>query len=65
MGDTDTIRSKTEKTFWDDAYSCYVFVNLQAVGAGSLINLATILYLNSIRVSYPVPYPCFFLFLVN
>lgn len=27
--------------------------NQQAVGAGSLVNLATILYLNSIRVSHP------------
>lgn len=46
------IRKKTRKTCWDYAYSCYVFVNLQAVAAGSLINLATVLYLNSIRVSY-------------
>lgn len=28
--------------------------NQQAVAAGSLVNLATILYLNSIRVSHPL-----------
>lgn len=33
--------------------------NQQAVAAGSLVNLATILYLNSIRVSHPL----FFFFL--
>ena len=41
-------------------FSCRVFVNSQAVAAGSLINLATILYLNSIRVSCSHPASLFF-----
>lgn len=54
------IRVYVKKTCWDNAYYCYVFVNLQAVAAGSLINLATVLYLNSIRVSCSHPASLFF-----
>jgi len=50
----DIIRTITEKIF-GMMHFLVVFVNLQAVAAGSLINLATVLYLNSIRVSCSHP----------
>jgi hypothetical protein len=54
----DIIEQRLRKPF--GVMRILVIVNLQAVAAGSLINLATVLYLNSIRVSCSHPASLFF-----